>query len=53
MPDLLWILILVLVLVVAFGAPTWGYHQYGWYPSGGIGAVVVVLIIVWLVLGRV
>ena len=46
------IIILVMVLLLIFGAPTWGYHSYGWYPSGGIGLVVLILIIL-LLLGRI
>lgn len=46
------IIILVLVLLLVFGAPTWGYHNYGWYPSGGIGLIVLVLIVL-LVLGKI
>jgi hypothetical protein len=47
-------LILLMVLVVLlFGAlPTWPYSRsWGYYPSGGLGLVVVVLLVL-LVAGR-
>jgi uncharacterized protein DUF3309 len=47
------ILLIVLVLLLVGALPTWPYSSaWGYYPSGGLGlAVVVVLILV--VLGRV
>ncbi len=48
------LLILVIVLVIAlFGSlPTWPHSRgWGYYPSGGIGLVVLILIILFL-LGR-
>ena len=34
---MLWtILLIILVLALVGGAPGWGYHNYGYYPSGGI-----------------
>lgn len=46
---MLWtILIIVLVLALIGGLPTWGYHEFGYYPSGGLGAIVLVLVILWL-----
>jgi len=47
---LLLVLILCLVLVVG-GVPTWGYHAYGWGPSG-VGLVLVVVLLVVLLSGR-
>jgi len=49
--SLITILIIVLILVALFGAPTWGYSRnwgYGWMPSGGIGLIVVILIVLLL-----
>jgi uncharacterized protein DUF3309 len=46
-------LLILLLLVIVFtigGAPGWGYHQFGYYPSG-VGLVLVVLLIL-LLLGR-
>lgn len=50
------ILIILLVLILV-GVPSWGpaaggWHRMGWYPSGGIGLGLVILLILVL-LGRV
>jgi len=45
------IIILVLVLLLIFGAPTWGYHSLGWYPDTGIGLIVLILVVL-LLLGK-
>ena len=47
------ILLVVLVLILVGALPTWP-HSGGWgyYPSGGIGLVVVVLIVL-LLLGQI
>jgi Protein of unknown function (DUF3309). len=42
------ILIVLLVLLLVGGLPNWGYHSYGWGPSGMVGVVVVVLLIMML-----
>ena len=47
--------ILVVILILAlFGAlPTWPYRRgWGYYPSGGVGLIVLILIIL-LLLGRI
>ena len=47
------ILIVVLVLLLLGALPTWPYSAgWGYYPSGGLGLVLVVLLILVL-LGRV
>jgi hypothetical protein len=46
------VLIIVLVLLLVGAFPNWGYHQYGYGPSGVLGLVLVVLLILML-LGRV
>jgi hypothetical protein len=45
------LLILILLVLLLIGAlPTWPYSAgWGYYPSGGVGLLVVVLIIVLLV----
>ena len=45
------LLILILLIVLLIGAlPTWPYSGgWGYYPSGGLGLLVVILIIVLLV----
>ena len=46
------ILVIVLILVVLGALPTWPYSQgWGYYPSGGVGLVLLILIIL-LLLGR-
>jgi hypothetical protein len=43
------ILIIVLLLVLVGALPTWPHSRdWGYYPSGGIGLVLVVLIILLL-----
>lgn len=46
------LLLLIILLVVVFGGlPTWGYHQYGYAPSG-IGGIVLVIFLILLLTGR-
>lgn len=46
------IVLLIILLVVVFGGlPNWGYHHYGWGPSG-IGMVILVIVVIWLLMGR-
>lgn len=40
------ILAVVLLLILLGGLPAMGFHSYGWYPSGGIGLVIVILLLV-------
>jgi hypothetical protein len=47
------ILIVILVLVLVGALPTWPHSKnWGYYPSGGIGLIVLILIIL-LLLGRI
>jgi hypothetical protein len=47
------ILLIVLVLLLIGALPHWGYSRsWGYFPSGGLGLVLVVLIIL-LLLGRI
>jgi hypothetical protein len=47
------LLIIILVILIAGTAPTWPYSTgWGYYPSGGLGLLLVVLIIL-LLLGRI
>jgi hypothetical protein len=46
------ILIIIVILLLIGGLPTWPYSSgWGYYPSGGLGLVLVILIILVL-LGR-
>lgn len=47
--NVLHALLVVLLVLLIFGAPGWGWHSYGWYPSGGLGLLLLVLLIVLLV----
>jgi hypothetical protein len=47
------ILLIILVLLLIGALPTWPYSTaWGYYPSGGLGLVVVILLVL-VVLGRV
>jgi hypothetical protein len=47
------ILLIVLVVLLLGALPTWPYSRsWGYYPSGGLGLVVVILLVLLLV-GRV
>jgi hypothetical protein len=40
------LLLLIIVLVLLFGGlPHWGYHSYGYAPSGLLGVVLLVLVV--------
>jgi hypothetical protein len=48
------LLLLLIVLILCFAAvPAWPYSRgWGYYPSGGLGVVVVILVVL-LLMGRV
>lgn len=44
------ILLIILILALVGSLPTWPYSTgWGYYPSGGLGAIVVILLILALV----
>lgn len=46
-------LLIVLILALIGALPTWGYSRsWGYYPSGGVGLIVIILIIL-LLMGRI
>jgi hypothetical protein len=46
------LILLVVLIILAFGGlPRWGYHRYGYAPSGVFGFIVVILVIL-LLMGR-
>jgi hypothetical protein len=51
--NLLWVVVIILVVLALVGAPGVGpwNHGYGYYPSGGIGLVVIILVVL-LLMGR-
>lgn len=47
------ILLIVLILLLIGAIPSWPYsRQWGYGPSGGLGLVLVILLILWL-LGKI
>jgi hypothetical protein len=43
------ILIIVLLVLLIGAAPTWPYSRgWGYYPSGGLGLVIVILLVAYL-----
>lgn len=42
------ILLVILILLLVGGLPSWGYHNYGWGPSGIVGVLLVVLLVLLL-----
>ena len=47
------VLIIILILMLLGSLPTWGYSSgWGYYPSGGLGLVLVVVVIL-LRMGRI
>lgn len=49
--NLIWLLLIVLLVLALVGAPATGIHSYGWGPSGVLG-VVIVIVLVMLLTGR-
>jgi len=44
------ILIIILIVLLLGALPTWPYSSgWGYYPSGGLGTIIIILIILWLV----
>jgi hypothetical protein len=50
---MLWTVILIIVILLLIGAlPTWPYSSgWGYYPSGGLGLIVIIVLLV-ILLGR-
>ncbi len=44
------IILLILIIILLIGLlPTWPYSSgWGYYPSGGLGTLLLILIILWL-----
>jgi hypothetical protein len=50
--NLMTILLIVLLLIVVGILPTWPYSaSWGYYPSGGVGTLLIVILIVMLLRG--
>jgi hypothetical protein len=46
------LLLIILLLIVLGGLPTWGYHNYGYAPSG-VGGIILLIVILLLLTGRI
>jgi hypothetical protein len=44
------LILLIILLVILIGAlPTWPYSSgWGYYPSGGLGIIVIIVLVLWL-----
>ena len=42
------LLLIVLLLLLFGGLPRWGYHSYGYGPSGIVGTILIVVLILFL-----
>jgi len=42
------VLLIICVVLLVGMLPTWGAHTWGYYPSGGIGIVLVVILLLLL-----
>lgn len=49
--NLVYVLLIVLLVLMIAGAPGFGpwQHNYGWGPTGGIGLVILILLVLLLV----
>ena len=45
------LLLIILLLLVFGGLPNWGYHQYGYAPSG-VGSLILIIVLILLLTGR-
>jgi hypothetical protein len=48
---MLMVVLIILVLLTLGGLPQTGYHQWGYAPSGALGFIVIILVVL-LLLGR-
>jgi hypothetical protein len=46
------ILLIVLILLLFGGLANWGYHSYGYRPSG-IGGTILIIVLILFLLGRI
>ena len=46
------IILLIVLMLVLGGLPTWGYHNMGYGPSG-VGGVILLVLVILLLTGRI
>jgi hypothetical protein len=47
------ILLIILIVLLVGALPSWGYSSgWGYYPSGGLGLILLIVIILWA-MGRI
>jgi hypothetical protein len=48
---MLWTVLLIILILLLLGSlPTWPYSSgWGYYPSGGLGLIVIIIVIVMLI----
>jgi hypothetical protein len=47
------ILIILLILALIGGLPTWSYSgDWGYYPDGGLGLILLIVLVLWLMSRR-
>lgn len=43
------VILLIVLLILAFGGlPRWGYHRYGYGPSGVLGTILLIVLVLAL-----
>jgi hypothetical protein len=43
------ILLIILIILLIGAMPTWGYSRgWGYYPSGGLGLILIIVLILWM-----
>jgi hypothetical protein len=43
------ILLIILVILLIGATPAWPYSRgWGYYPSGGLGLIIVIVLVLWL-----
>ena len=42
------VLLIILIVLLLGGLPTWGYHSYGYGPSGIVGVLLIILVVLLL-----
>jgi hypothetical protein len=45
------VLLILLIVLLVGGLPTWGYHSYGYAPTGAVGTILLIVVVL-LLLGR-